>query len=62
MKASVDPDLCIGCGVCEQMCDAVFEMDGDKAKVKIDPVPPEAEESCREAAEACPSEAITIAE
>ncbi|VGO19944.1 ferredoxin [Pontiella sulfatireligans] len=61
MKATVDPDLCIGCGVCEQICDAVFEMDDNVAKVKGAEVPPEAEASCQEAADACPVEAITIA-
>ncbi len=62
MKATVDPELCIGCGACEAICNAVFEMDGDVAKVKVDPVPADAEESCREAAEACPVDAIEVVE
>ncbi len=62
MKAKVDPDLCIGCAVCEQICDTVFEMKDDLAVAKVDPVPADAEESCREAAEACPVEAIAITE
>ena len=62
MKATIDPDLCIGCAVCEAICDAVFEMEGDVAVVKGDPVPAEAEDSCREAAEACPVDAIAITE
>ncbi len=62
MKATVDPDLCIGCAVCEQICEAVFEMEDDVAVVKVDPVPPEAEECCRDAADACPVEAIAITE
>ena len=62
MKATVDPDLCIGCAVCEAICDTVFEMEGDVAVAKVDPVPPDAEESCREAAEGCPVDAIAIAE
>ncbi|VGO23397.1 ferredoxin [Pontiella sulfatireligans] len=62
MKATVDKDSCIGCGVCVQICDAVFEMDGDVARAKVEPVPAEAEAACREAAEACPVEAISIAE
>jgi ferredoxin len=62
MKAKVDPDLCTGCGLCPDLCPHVFEMDGDLAKSIVDTVPPEAEESCREAAEACPVEAIIIEE
>lgn len=62
MKATVDPDLCIGCAVCEQICDTVFEMDGDVAVEKVAPVPTDAEDSCREAAEACPVDAIAITE
>lgn len=60
MKATVDESLCIGCGLCPQLCPEVFEMDGDLAVVKSDPVPEEAEDSCREAAEECPVSAITI--
>ena len=62
MKATVDKNLCIGCGVCEQICDAVFEIKGDLAEPKVDIVSADAEASCREAAEACPVEAITITE
>lgn len=60
MKAIVDADTCTGCELCVDTCPEVFEMDDDKAKVKVDPVPPEVEESCREAADDCPVEAITI--
>jgi ferredoxin len=61
MKAVVDKDLCIGCGLCPEMCPEVFEMaDDDKAHVKVDPVPPASEGSCREAAEECPVSAITV--
>ncbi len=62
MKANVNPDLCIGCGICEQICEAVFKMDGDVAKTKGEDIPAEAEASCQEAAEACPVEAIAITE
>jgi ferredoxin len=34
----------------------------DTAEVKVDPVPPEAEEACRDAADQCPTEAILIEE
>lgn len=64
MKAIVDESLRFGCGVCEATCPEVFQM-GDannQAKVKLDPVPAALQESCREAAQACPEEAIKIEE
>jgi len=62
MKASVDPDLCTGCGLCEDICPEVFELQDEVAVAKVDVVPPDAEETCREAAESCPVEAISIEE
>ena len=60
MKATVDKDLCLGCGVCVEVCPEVFEMKDDKAEVKVNPVPTPAEKDCRDAAEQCPVEAIKI--
>ncbi|MFA7158066.1 MAG: ferredoxin [Kiritimatiellia bacterium] len=60
MKASVDPTKCTGCGICCDVCPEVFELEGDLAKVKVDIVPPEAEEKCREAEKNCPVEAIAL--
>ena len=63
MKAIVDADACIGCGLCEETCPEVFVMnDQDIAEVKLDPVPPDVQDACREAAEGCPSDAIKIEE
>ncbi len=59
MKATVDQDLCTGCGLCESTCPEVFEMQDDVAAVKVDTVPKDAEESCKQAAEDCPVEAIS---
>jgi ferredoxin len=62
MKASVDKSLCIGCGLCPEICPMVFQMENDQAVAKAETVPPEAEEACREAAQDCPVEAIKIEE
>jgi len=62
MKAEVDRETCTGCELCPETCPQVFEMDGDTARVKVNTVPPEAENACRQAAEECPVEAITIQE
>jgi len=62
MKATVDKDSCTGCGLCSDACPEVFELEDDVAKVTADPVPEAAIESCREAAESCPVEAINIEE
>lgn len=60
MKAVVDAETCVGCGLCADTCPAVFEMDDDVAKVIADPVPTDAAADAREAAESCPVDAITI--
>jgi ferredoxin len=61
MKAIVDKDTCTGCGLCEETCPEVFRLgEDDIAAVIVDEVPPEAQDSAREAAEGCPVEAITI--
>ena len=61
MKATVDPDLCTGCELCVDTCPEVFEMnDDDIAVVIVDVVPADAEECAQEAADDCPSEAISI--
>ena len=62
MKAVVDKELCLGCGLCPDICPEVFEMEGDKAVAKVDKVPAGAEDACRDAAEQCPAEAIKIEE
>jgi ferredoxin len=61
MRAKVDKDICSGCEVCVEECPEVFELDDDdQATVKVDPIPPEHEEACRDAADQCPTEAIEI--
>ncbi len=60
MRAIVDDEVCIGCGLCAETCPEVFEMVDEKARAKMDEVPEEFAETCREAAEDCPVEAIQI--
>ena len=61
MKAEVDQDLCIGDGICSDTCPEVFELRDDAlAYVIADPVPADAEASCKEACESCPTDAIKL--
>ena len=62
MKTTVDKDLCLGCGLCADLCPEVFQMEEDKAVAKVDHVPAGTEDACRDAAQQCPVEAIKIEE
>lgn len=62
MKAKVDENKCIGCGLCEQICPAVFKVVDGLSKVQTNPVPPDQEDDCQEAADSCPVTAITVEE
>lgn len=63
MKAFVDQDTCISCGMCVSTCSEVFEFNGDgKAESQVDVVPPELEEDARQAANGCPVDAISVSE
>ncbi len=62
MKVKIDPELCNGDEVCVQLCPEVFEMKEDKAVVIMEEISPDLQDSVREAADSCPSEAIIIEE
>jgi ferredoxin len=62
MRAVIDEETCIGCESCAETCPEVFEMSGDKVIVKVDEIPEDVVDSCKEAAENCPVEAIQIEE
>lgn len=61
MKVSISEE-CISCEQCVETCPEVFEMGDEFAEVMVDEVPEEYQDACREAAEECPAEAITIEE
>jgi len=60
MKAIINADACVGCGLCVNMCPEVFAMKDDKAVVIATPIPSNVVDSAKEGAESCPVEAITI--
>jgi len=55
---TVNQELCVGCGLCEQVCSDIFEMAADgNAQVKADA---NLEASClQDAVDQCPVEAIS---
>ncbi|GAG18792.1 unnamed protein product [marine sediment metagenome] len=56
----IDKEKCTGCGACAAICGEVFEMvDDGKAKVKEGTDCAKAG-CCSEAAETCPTDAITL--
>jgi ferredoxin len=61
MRARVDRDACISCGLCESICPDVFELDDENISVvKVDPIPAEAEACAKEAEEECPTNTIHV--
>jgi len=56
-------ELCSRCGPCVDICPEAFELNEEgTAIVKLDEVPSELQDACREVADSCPSEAISIEE
>lgn len=60
MKAKVDFNLCIGCGLCADVCPEVFKMENDKAVAIVDIIPKSAEKCSQKASDSCPVAAITL--
>ncbi len=63
MKAFVDPDLCLGCGICETVAPEVFQLGPDAiAHVLLEEIPANLQAATREAMDQCPEQAISIEE
>lgn len=61
MKATVDREGCIECGLCASICPEVFQMGEDgPAEVIVDKVPESAEQTAVESQEGCPVSVITV--
>ncbi len=57
-KVTVDVSTCVGCGLCEQSCPEVFEVQGDGiAHVKAHSCPTH---NLQEVAEQCPVASIKV--
>jgi len=59
MKARIE-DTCTACELCVDTCPDVFQMGSEMARVIVDNVPSEFEETAQQAADECPVEAIVI--
>lgn len=61
LKAFVDKDKCIGCGLCESLCPDIFKIEDDGLAVAIDEELSDSDLDCAKDAEAqCPVEAISV--
>lgn len=62
MRAHVDQELCIGCGLCAGIAADVFELGNDGKAMALDAVNEENRGQVQEAIDTCPVAAITWAE
>jgi ferredoxin len=63
MRAIVDEDACISCGACIDAAPEVYSWNNDeKAKAIEGDIPEDQQKAAREAADACPVDAISIEE
>ncbi|HHV35957.1 MAG TPA: ferredoxin [Syntrophomonadaceae bacterium] len=59
MDVFVDPDLCISCGTCIDICPEIYDWDDEgKAQTTCDDVPEDLEDCAQDALESCPVDAI----
>ncbi|ASW42577.1 ferredoxin [Clostridium isatidis] len=62
MKAFVDQNTCISCGLCEGICPEVFSLETGVSQAIEGIIPAEYEDATREACDGCPVTAISIEE
>jgi ferredoxin len=61
LRASVNKNSCIGCGICTEICPAVFELDPmGLSEAMVAAIDPSLGSTLRQASESCPTNAITI--
>lgn len=61
MKATVDQDGCISCGVCVSVCPDVFSFnDNDVSEAIEGDIPSDSIEAAKEARDSCPVSVISI--
>ena len=61
MKAYVDKDGCIACGLCTEVCPKIFKMEDDgKAGASKDEIAENLISSAKEAEEQCPVSVIIV--
>lgn len=59
MKAKVDEETCVGCGLCPSICEDVFQLGDDgKAHAIVGTVPSSSEDAAKDAESSCPVDAI----
>ncbi|BBZ24284.1 ferredoxin [Mycolicibacter hiberniae] len=62
MKVTVNPDRCVGHGICESLAPDVFAVGDDGLAHAADDIPPGRHGAVAEAVAACPSQALNISE
>lgn len=61
LKANVDQDTCVGCGICPSICPEVFRMDDEGKAVPISSdIPDNIADAAQNAESSCPVAAISI--
>jgi len=62
MRAYVDQELCIGCGLCESTAPEVFELNDDGKAAAVADTTEENRAAVQEAIDSCPVSAISESE